>query len=484
MTSPLPTAGAVLVGGDPAGDGAPGAIPAGSDVTGAAHRVPTAVEGPSPTEPPVASAQIPPGQTPPAPTLLAPDPAAGAPEDASSSLQAASRAGGRIPGGLVVASEWTWRLLIVGVGVAGVLYLLSFVSELIIPVAIALLLASLLNPLRETLARHGVRGGAGAGLTLLLFVAFVAGLFTLVGTRIATDFSLLSAQVTTAVAQLQVRLNGFGLTHDVLVKTYDKVKQTLTSGGSGGVVNSAISVGSEIGTVATNTFITLFCLFFFLLDGRRIWDFLAGLFPGRGHDVVHDRGLRAYAAITGYVRATVLVAASDAVGIFVVATALRVPLAIPLAVLVFIGAFVPIVGTLTSGTVSVLVAFVAHGPLYAILMLAGVLLVVEVEGHVLQPLLLGRAVRLHPLAVFLSITAGGVLYGIAGIFFAVPVTAALVAILRTAPTTPRVHRGLLDWLRRRPKDGALSSGVGAVPGSGEDARAADAELVGRGAAGN
>lgn len=474
MTTSLPTAGptAARVGGataatspiDAGGPGARGADegPDGS-ADGSADEAADAVAD----------------EVPAVPTLLAPDPDAGAPEDASSSLQAASRAGGRVPGGLVVASEWTWRLLTVALGIGVVLYLLSFVAELIIPVAIALLLAALLHPVKDFLDRHGIHGGAAAGLTLLAFVAFVAGLFTLVGTRIATDYDLLSKQVVTAVAQLQTRLDSIGLSHDVLVKGYDQIKKTLTSGGSG-VVSSALSVGTEIGTIATSTFIALFCLFFFLLDGRGIWDFLAGLFPGRGHDVVHDRGRRAYFALTGYVRATVLVAGADALGVFIVTNVLRVPLAFPLAVLVFVGAFVPIVGTLASGTVSVLVAFVSHGPVYAVFMLIGVLLVVEVEGHVLQPLLLGRAVRLHPLAVFLSITAGGVLYGIAGIFFAVPVTAALVAVIRTAPAPPRVHRhrGLVDWLRRRPRPG-----TGPRAAAADDGRAVDAEAIGRGASG-
>ncbi len=470
MTTSLPTAGpaAARVGGATAATSPAGA--AGSAARGADEAADGAAD-------PVADEAT--VEVPAVPTLLAPDPDAGAPEDASSSLQAASRAGGRVPGGLVVASEWTWRLLTVALGIGVVLYLLSFVAELIIPVAIAILLAALLHPVKDLLDRHGVHGGAAAGLTLLAFVAFVAGLFTLVGTRIATDYDQLSAQVTTAVAQLQTRLNSIGLTHDVLVKGYDQIKKTLTSGGSG-VVSSALSVGTEIGTIATSTFIALFCLFFFLLDGRGIWDFLAGLFPGRGHDVVHDRGRRAYFAITGYVRATVLVAAADALGVFIVTSILHVPLKFPLAVLVFVGAFVPIVGTLASGTVSVLVAFVSHGPLIAVFMLVGVLLVVEVEGHVLQPLLLGRAVRLHPLAVFLSITAGGVLYGIAGVFFAVPVTAALVAVIRTAPAPPRVHRhrGLVDWLRRRPRPGS-----GPQADAADDGRAVDAEAIGRGASG-
>lgn len=403
-----------------------------------------------------------------------------APEDARSSLQAASRAGGRVPDHLVVASEWTWRMLVVAFGIGVVFYLLSLVAEEAIAVAIALLLAALLYPVRDLLARHGFRGGWAAASTLLLFIIFVAGLFTLVGTRVAGGVGQLESQVSTAVSQLQRQLSSIGLTPAVLDSAYTRVKESLSSGGGSGALNSALSVTSEIGTIATSTFIVLFTLFFFLLDGRGIWSFLTGLFPGRGREIVDDRGRRMFFAITGYVRATVLVAAADAAGVFIVTNILRVPLSFPLAVLVFVGAFVPIVGTLASGTVAVAVAFVAHGPIYAILMLVGVLLVVEVEGHVLQPLLLGRAVRLHPLAVFLSITAGGVLAGIPGVFFAVPVAAALVAVLREAPPArPHRHNGLVDWLRRR--FGHPPAEVRDPDDLGQSAEEADAAAIGRGA---
>jgi predicted PurR-regulated permease PerM len=412
-------------------------------------------------------------------TLLKPDDGP-APEDARTSLQAASRAGGRVPDRLVVASEWTWRMLVVLLGFAVLLYLLSMVAEEVIAVAIALLLAALLFPVRDFFARHGLRGGWSAALTLLLFIVFVAGLFTLVGTRVASGFGELESQVSTAVSQLQRQLSGIGLTPQVLDNAYAKAKAALSNGGGSGALNSALSVGSEIGTIATSTFIVLFTLFFFLLDGRAIWAFIAGLFPGRGREVVDAGGRRMFFAITGYVRATVLVAAADAVGVFIVTNVQRVPLSFPLAVIVFIGAFVPIVGTLASGTVAVAVAFVAHGPIYAILMLAGVLLVVEIEGHVLQPLLLGRAVRLHPLSVFLSITAGGVLAGIPGVFFAVPVAAALVAVLREAPVSrPHRHHGLVDWLRRKlgqPPDDVRDPGE-----LGETREDSDAAAMGRGA---
>ncbi len=341
-----------------------------------------------------------------------------------------------VPRGLVLASEWSWRLLLVAAGLVAVFYVLRSLSELAIAVSIALLLAGLLHPVADVLRRLRVPRGIASLLTLLLLVAFLGGLGTLVGARIAGDFGTLSASVGRSVGQLQGVLGRFGITSADISAGYARVRSTLSAGG---VASGALSVGSLVGRLATGLVITLFTLFFFLTDGRSLWAYVTRMFPGRATDVVDGAGRRAFAAVTGYVRATVIVALADAVGVFIVATILRVPLAFPLAALVFVGAFVPIVGTLTSGSVAVLVALL-QSPLIALLMLLGVLLVVEVEGHVLQPLVLGRAVGLHPLVVFFAITAGGLLAGIVGVLLAVPVTAAVVAVVRT-PQAPRRRSG-------------------------------------------
>lgn len=373
-----------------------------------------------------------------------------------------------VPRPLSVVSEWSWRLLVSLAAVALVFALLVFLSELTIAVAVALLLAGLLHPVADSLGRFRIRGGFAALVTLLLLLVFVGGLGTLVGTRVAGGYDELAASVSSAIDSLQGLLGRFGISQQDISAAYDRVRETLSSGGAGGLASQALSVGSSVGHVATGTVITLFTLFFFLADGRGMWSWAVGLFPAGAGEVVDGSGRRAFAAVTGYVRATVIVAAVDAVGIFIVAEILRVQLALPLAVIVFLGAFIPIVGTLASGTVSVLVAFVGDGTWTALLMLAGVLLVVELEGHVLQPLLLGRAVGLHPLAVFLAITAGGLIAGIVGVLLAVPLLAAVVAVLRTEPPPPDPDRkpGRLARLfsrRRRNEDPdeAEAAGIGA-----------------------
>jgi predicted PurR-regulated permease PerM len=186
-----------------------------------------------------------------------------------------------------------------------------------------------------------------------------------------------------------------------------------------GILHGAVTVGH----VGAGVVLTLFSTFFFLYQGDRIWAWFVRLFPRLARDRVDSSGRVGWVSLTAYVRATVMVAFTDAVGITVVALVLRVPFAAAIGVLVFISAFVPIVGALASGIVAVLIALVAHGVVSAIIMAAGVLVVQQVESHVLQPFLMGRLVRLHPLAIIFSIAAGAVLFGIVGALFAVPLAA-------------------------------------------------------------
>ena len=177
--------------------------------------------------------------------------------------------------------------------------------------------------------------------------------------------------------------------------------------------------------------LALFTLIFFLHDGRQVWSFLLLLVPRHVRPRVDVAGVRGFASLVGYVRATALVAVADAIGIWIGLTVIGVPLSLPLAALVFLGGFVPIVGAVASGAVAVLVALVTNGPVDALLVLAVVLAVQQIEGNVLQPMLLGRAVRIHALAVVLAISAGVVLAGIVGALLAVPMVAVLNSAIRS-----------------------------------------------------
>ncbi|HEY6737615.1 MAG TPA: AI-2E family transporter, partial [Actinopolymorphaceae bacterium] len=185
----------------------------------------------------------------------------------------------------------------------------------------------------------------------------------------------------------------------------------------------ALRVGTTVGHVVAGFFLALFATIFFLYQGDKIWAWVVRLFPSGARASADGAGRTAWVSLTAFVRATVLVAFVDAVGITVVALILRVPLALPIGVLVFLSSFIPIVGAVLSGAVAVLVALVAHGPVIALIMLGGVLAVQQLESHILQPLLLGRLVSLHPLAVILAIATGSFLAGIIGALFAVPIVA-------------------------------------------------------------
>jgi len=184
-----------------------------------------------------------------------------------------------------------------------------------------------------------------------------------------------------------------------------------------------------IGHLIAGAFIVLFATIFFIYDGRAIWLWLVRLLPHAARERTDGAGMRAWLVLSSYTRATVLVALVDAIGIGVVAAILRLPLVVPIAVLVFLSSFVPIIGATLSGAVAVAVALVTNGLLSAVLMLVGVLGVQQLESHVLQPFLMGRMVRVHPLAVVLVVAVGSFAVGIVGALLAVPAAAVANAVV-------------------------------------------------------
>jgi len=197
------------------------------------------------------------------------------------------------------------------------------------------------------------------------------------------------------------------------------------------LTSSALTTASTVGEILTGFVLTLFILIFFLSGGARIWAFLMHGVPSRVRNRVDVAGRRGFASLVSYVRATAAVAVVDAVGIGIGLWIVGVPLVIPLATLVFLGAFIPIIGAVIAGSVAVLIALVTNNFVTALIVLGIVILVMQLESHVLQPLLLGRAVRLHPLAVVLAIAVGLVSAGIAGALLAVPLLAVLNAGIRS-----------------------------------------------------
>ncbi len=328
-----------------------------------------------------------------------------------------------VPPTIRVASEWAWRLLAIAAAVIATAYLLGFVSEAVIPVVVAVLLAALLDPVKQVLRRR-LKPAAAAGVTVVATVAAIGLLLFLVGSQITGGFSEMAGQVGQGIDQIRAWVREtFKITDSEFARYLDEAKAALSS--SEGLRGSLTKAGLGATHVLAGTFISLFALFFFLYEGDRIWAWIVRLFPRDSRAKVASSGEVAWRQLTAFTRATLLVALVDAAGITIVALVLRVPFALAIGALVFLGAFIPIVGALMSGLVAVLIALVAHGPVAALLMLAGVLAVQQLESHVLQPFLLGRAVAVHPLAVILAITAGVVVAGIVGALVAVPVAAVL-----------------------------------------------------------
>jgi predicted PurR-regulated permease PerM len=328
-----------------------------------------------------------------------------------------------VPNALRIAAAWSWRLIVVLVGLYALLSAMAYIAVVVVPVIVALLLAALLQPGAAALVHRGWPRSLAAFTMLLVGLAVVAGIITLVIERFNAGFSDLADQVSTGIGQVQsFVVRTFPITRGQLEDAVTQLQDTLVSNQST-LASGALTTAATVGEVVAGIVLALFTLFFFLKDGRSIWLWLVGLFPADSRAYIDEAARRSWRTLISYVRATVAVAMVDAVGIGIGLAILGVPLFVPLAALVFLGAFIPIIGGFLAGSVAVLVALVSNGPITALIAFAIVVAVMQLEGHVLQPLLLGRAVRVHPLAVVLAIAAGLLIGGIFGALIAVPTVA-------------------------------------------------------------
>jgi predicted PurR-regulated permease PerM len=331
-----------------------------------------------------------------------------------------------VPRGLRVAGAWAWRILLLVAALVAVLWVMAKLKLVVVPLVIALLLSALLAPLVSLLRRAGLPRSLATMIVLIGGLAAVVGTLTLVINEFVAGAPELSRNAGQGVATIQDWLkNGpLNMSQQQLDDIFTGVGNWFTDN-RGTLTSGALNIGSTLGHVLAGIFLVLFATFFFLRDGRRISRFLIGLLPYGGRERMAGAADVGWSTLVSYVRATVLVAFIDAVGIGLALIILRVPFALPLAALVFLGAFIPIVGATLSGAVAVLVALVDRGPVIALIVLAAVIAVQQIEGHVLQPLIMGRAVAIHPLAVIVAIAAGVVLAGLVGALIAVPIVAVL-----------------------------------------------------------
>jgi len=338
----------------------------------------------------------------------------------------------RVPRLLRVSAALSWRFVAVVAALYVVGEVVGYLTTIVIPTGIALLLAALLSPAVSQLARVGVPRGLATGLVLVGGIAVVGGVLTFVITEFSNGLPELQKQVGASLDTIRGWLRD-GPLHlsDLQLQQYlDRAFQTVKDN-QAEITSSALTTAATVGELLTGLLLALFTLIFFLHDGDGIWRFLVRAVPADVRDRADVAGRRGFASLVSYVRATALVAVVDAVGVGIGLWIVGVPLVVPLSTLVFLGAFIPIIGAVITGAVAVLVALVAEGPVAALIVLAVLIGVMQLESHVLQPLLLGRAVKLHPLAVVLAITAGLVVGGISGALLSVPLLAVLNSGIRS-----------------------------------------------------
>ncbi len=343
-----------------------------------------------------------------------------------------------VPKGLQIAAAWSWRVMLVVAVAIGLGYVAGTYSEVTIPVAVAILLAALLSPVASRLKKWGVPHGLAAFISVFGGLAVVFGALFGIGALIAGESSTLVTQTVQGFDQMLKWLDKspLNLSQIDTSQWVDRLKDLLVNSKSA-IATYAADIGSRVGHFVAGFAIAMFALFYFLYEGRRIFTFMLNFFPRSSRKRVDEAARLGWNSLVSYVRATIIVAFTDGVGVFIVAMILGVPLAPALAALVFIGAFIPLVGAFVSGFVAVVIALVALGWVQALIMLAGITLVMQVEGHILQPFLLGRAVKLHPLAVLLGIAVGIVTAGIVGALIVIPILAFSKTFIQHLSTTEK-----------------------------------------------
>jgi predicted PurR-regulated permease PerM len=331
-----------------------------------------------------------------------------------------------VPTGVRIAGAWSWRILVLAGVIALLIYLVVQLREIVVPFMVAILLAALLVPFVQFLQRHRWPKWLAVAVAEVGLIAIVAGLVVLVVFQIRGGFPDLQAQTITAYGDFKKYLLASPLhLTESQINTYLGNAWSSIQSDSQQVVSSALSVGSSAGRFLAGLLLTLVATLFFLIDGQGIFAWVVHLFPRKARRAVGGSGRAGWITLTNFVRVQIFVAAVDAVGIGLVAFALQLPLVIPIAIAVFLGSFIPVVGAVLTGIIAVFVALVYNGPLAALIMLIGVIAVQQLEGHVLQPFVMGNAVKVHPVAVVFAVAAGGFLAGIPGALFAVPVVATL-----------------------------------------------------------
>lgn len=335
-----------------------------------------------------------------------------------------------VPRSLATASELGWRFLVVVGAIVVLAYALWYVRLVALPAFLALLLSTILVPPARALRRLGLGPASSTAIVFFGGLAVAATLATLVVPPFARELGTLTDTITGGAQELGrlIASGPFGLSHRQVQSAIDSLSRRLHA--SGGDLASGFVTGAVIvGQVAAAVLLTLVLVFFFVKDGAHLWRWTVRLFPEPLRPRVDHAGRMSWSVLGAYVRGQALVAMVDAVFIGIGLAIVGLPLVLPLVFLIFVSAFVPIVGAFTAGAAAVLIALVAKGAGAALAVLLINLGVQQLEGNVLYPMIMRRTIELHPVATLLVVGAGGVLAGISGALVAVPLAAVVATVL-------------------------------------------------------
>jgi predicted PurR-regulated permease PerM len=329
------------------------------------------------------------------------------------------------PQWLRAAAGWSWRLIVVVIAVGMVFFGTARILLVFVAVFLALVFTAVLRPLVNLMSRVMPRGLA-TPLAMILALAVFAGLLTYVGLSVADQWENLGEQFNDGIGTILNFLRDSPMHVSVTsadIDTWFETAQDWVSQNSGTIASQAWESAGSVGQVFATLALATFCTVFFLLRGPEMWEWFLNQMPARYRESWYLGGGAAWYTFSGYTRGTFIVAGSDALLAMIILLILGVPLAAPLAVLVFIGAFVPLVGAPVAMVIAMVVALAANGLWNAVFVGVGIALIGQFEGHVLQPLVMGKQVSLHPVVVALGVTAGTLVAGILGAVIAVPLVA-------------------------------------------------------------
>jgi len=337
------------------------------------------------------------------------------------------------PSGLRTGAVFAGRVLVIAAAIGLVGWIAVTLANVVVPLLVGLVVAALLVPFSALLQQHGAPRWLAIVIALSSLVAGIALLVFLVVWRVSEQLPNLEDRTVALIASVQdvLRHPPLGLP-SVDLDTVSADARSFVEQHSSDLRRGVVVAGATLVHLGEGLFIVTFVTIFALTGGQHMWEWVVSLFPRAAQHRLGAAGEAGWTTLTHFIRVQVVIAATDAIGIALGAALLGVPLAGPIGVVVFVGAFVPVVGAFAAGGVAVLLALVFQGWVVALVMLGVVVLVQQLEGQVLHPFLTGSVVAVHPLAVLLAVIAGTTVGGIVGGFFAVPLAATANSMIRAA----------------------------------------------------